>query len=87
MVKIYNVSVPRKYTKDGEEKSMWNNVGKLVVFKSEEGIVSYKLELSMFPETKFGVFEQKPKVEMPKTAPTATTNQETENIAPEDIPF
>ena len=61
-MKIFNVSVPKKYTKDGEEKTAWNNVGKLIYFPaSGDKPEGYALELSMFPETKFGVFEAKPK--------------------------
>lgn len=87
--KIYNISVPKKYVKDGEEKSIWNNVGKLVVFKNDEGLVSYKMELSMFPETKFGVYEQKPKIEVPQLKPIHPTElKPTEpEISPDDIPF
>ena len=63
-MKKYNVSVPKKYMKNGEEKTTWSNVGKLVRFDATndkpEGFV---LELNMFPETKFGVFEDKPKDE------------------------
>lgn len=63
-MQIYNVSVPKKYTKDGEEKTAWNNVGKLVYFPATaDKPAGYALELSMFPDTKFGVFEAKPKEE------------------------
>jgi hypothetical protein len=58
----YNISVPKKYTKNGEEKTAWKNVGTLVRFEATdtkpEGFI---LELNMFPETKFGVFEDKPR--------------------------
>ena len=58
----FNVSVPRTYEKDGETKTAWNNVGKLVHFEATdtkpEGFI---LELNMFPATKFGVFEEKPR--------------------------
>lgn len=61
-MKRFNVSVPKKYLKDGEEKTAWNTVGKLVKFEATadkpEGFV---LELSMFPDVKFGVFEEKPR--------------------------
>jgi hypothetical protein len=57
----YDITVPKKYTKDGEEKTAWNRVGTLVEFPAtadkEKGFI---LELSMYPETKFGVFESKP---------------------------
>lgn len=70
-MKRYDITVPKKYTKDGEEKTSWNRVGTLVKFDATsdkpEGFI---LELSMFPETKFGIFESKPrdeKAEAPAT--------------------
>ena len=61
-MKKFNISVPKKYTKDGEEKTFWANVGKLVYFpKTEEKDAGFVLELNMFPDTHFGVFEDKPK--------------------------
>ena len=63
----YDVTVPKKYTKDGEEKTAWNRVGTLVKFEATaDKPESYLLELSMFPETKFGVFESKPREDEPK---------------------
>lgn len=61
-MKIFHISVPKKYTKDGEEKTTWNRVGRLVYFpKSESREAGFALELSMFPDTKFGVFPDEPK--------------------------
>ena len=61
-MKRYNIAVPRKYMKGTEEKTAWGNVGKLVHFEATgdkpEGFI---IELSMFPETKFMVFEEKPR--------------------------
>lgn len=58
----YNVTVPKKYTQNGEEKTSWKNVGTLVKFEAKDGKPeSYILELNMFPETKFGVFEDTPR--------------------------
>lgn len=63
-MKRYDITVPKKYNKDGEEKTSWNRVGTLVKFDATsdkpEGFI---LELSMFPETKFGIFESKPRDE------------------------
>lgn len=65
----FNVSVPKKYTVNGEEKTAWNNVGKLVKFPPKDGKgESYILELFMLPETKFGVFEDKPRGESSTTS-------------------
>jgi hypothetical protein len=65
-MKRFNVSVLREYEKDGEKKTAWGNVGKLVYFpateSNEEGFI---LELNMFPTTKFGVFPDKPKEARP----------------------
>lgn len=61
-MKKFNISVPRKYLKNGEEKTSWSNVGKLVQFDAtSEKPEGFIIELSMFPETKFMVFEEKPK--------------------------
>ena len=61
-MKRYDVVIPKKYEKNGEEKTAWKNVGTLVRFDASgnkpEGFV---LELNMFPETTFKVFEQKPR--------------------------
>ena len=66
----FNVTVPKKYTKDGEEKTAWNRVGTLVKFDAKDGKQeSYLLELSMYPDTKFGIFEDKPRDES-STPPT-----------------
>jgi len=63
-MKRYNVSVPRQYEKDGETKTAWNTVGKLVQFEATankpEGFI---LELHMFPGTKFGIFEDVPRAQ------------------------
>lgn len=61
-MKRFNISVPKKYTKDGEEKTAWANVGKLVYFpKTDDKQAGFALELFMFPDTKFMVFEEKEK--------------------------
>lgn len=58
----FNVSVPKKYMKDGVEKTAWANVGRLVRFAAEDGKEErILLELNMFPDTKFGVFPAKEK--------------------------
>lgn len=60
----YNISVPKKYTKDGVEKSSWKSVGSLLRFPASNGKdESFMLELNMFPDTKFGVFKDEPKTD------------------------
>lgn len=91
-MKIYNITTPRKYEKNGEEKTAWNKVGKLVKFDATqtkpEGFI---LELSMFPDTKFVLFEQKDDSYKKTSKPQATTQTVEEghpdHIKPEDIPF
>lgn len=77
-MKRYNISVPRKYTKDNVEKTSWSNVGKLIKFEAtSDKPEGYVLELAMFPDTKFGVFEDKPR------EATATVSQDIE--APQEV--
>ena len=93
MIKRFNISVPKKYIKDGEEKTAWSNVGKLVKFDAtDEKPEGYILELAMFPTTTFKVFEDKPKES--QQAPQDNGNQETGYKEPEvegenysDVPF
>jgi hypothetical protein len=60
MATRFNISVPKKYTKNGEEKTAWNNVGKLVYFPATadktEGFI---LELNWLPDVTFKVFPEK----------------------------
>jgi hypothetical protein len=58
----FNITVPKKYTTNGEEKTAWNQVGKLVKFEAKDGKPeSYILELHMHPDTKFAVFKDEPR--------------------------
>lgn len=56
-IKRFNVVTKTTYQQNGEEKTKWNNVGRIVQFDNG-GI---KLELNMYPNTDFAVFEEKPK--------------------------
>lgn len=65
-MKKFNISVPKKYVSNGEEKTFWANVGKLTFFpKTDTKEAGFALEMFMFPDTKFGVFEEKPRDEQP----------------------
>lgn len=55
-MKKYNITVPQKYTKAGEEKTAWNRVGVLI---EKDG--KFFMSLNMFPDTKFSVFEDEPR--------------------------
>lgn len=92
-MKKYDISVPKTYTSNNEEKVQWRNAGTLIIFEEtaekKERIV---LELNMFPNTSFVAFEQKakertePKDEPPSdglTSPDEDGNQ----IDVNDIPF
>jgi len=70
-MKRFDVVVPKKYTKDGEEKTAWKNVGTLVKFDATgDKPESFILELNMYPGTDFKVFEQKPREENADSNPT-----------------
>jgi hypothetical protein len=84
-MKRYNVTTKKTYEKDGEEKTQWMNIGTLVHFPSTgEKDDSFILELSMFPHTKFFVFEQKKKEDKPAEEKGEV---EGEQVAEEEIPF
>lgn len=62
MATRYNITVPRKYEKNGEEKTAWSNVGTLVHFPAtSEKPDGFIIELGMFPQTTFKVFPQEEK--------------------------
>ena len=84
MAKRFDIVVPHKYTKDGEEKTAWKNVGTLVKFEAtSEKPESFILEMNMYPNTSFKVFEQKTR----ESSPSVVPNYPAEGIDPEDIPF
>ena len=90
----YNISVPRKYTQNNVEKTAWNNVGRLIKFEAtQDKPESFILELAMFPDTKFGVFEDKPKtpptpvIQKPAIRVSEGIEYPEEVINPGDIPF
>lgn len=65
--KRYDVVVPKKDPRD-ENKTWWKNVGSLVRFDATtERPEGFILELHMFPDTTFKVFEQKPNPAAPKS--------------------
>lgn len=56
-MKIFNICTKRTYQKDGQEKTIWSTVGALKIQDSGKQFI----ELNMFPNTAFYVFEPKPK--------------------------
>ena len=96
-MKKYNLSKPEKYTgKDGQEKTMWHNVGTLTEFTKQDATVSRIVEIPAIG-LKASVFEQtqrvpvsQPYVPVPKPVediyPTETVSSE-DNIDSSEIPF
>jgi hypothetical protein len=80
-MKRYNITVPKRYNdKQGNEKTQWNTVGSLIYFEANgEKSEGFKLELPIFGNTQFYVFEQKP-----KTASNGGQNYETTNTSHND---
>ncbi len=88
-MKRFDVCVPKKYTQNNEEKTAWNNVGTLVHFPATaEKKEGYVLELSMWPDVSFKVFEQKPRDAKPvKTEEEIVADGSDEGIDESQIPF
>lgn len=85
-LKKYNITTVGSYSKNGEEKKTYPQVGKLVQFEATsdkpEGFV---LELNMFPGTRFCVFPDKPKTdEVHQSAPSDGGSQDVDENS---IPF
>lgn len=87
-MKRFNIVTRRTYKKkNGEEKTQWNIIGSLVQFPAssdrEEG---YALEMNMFPDTKFYVFEQKPREDRNRSAQNDSGDAEISGDD-RDLPF
>jgi len=59
----YRIVIPtgKFKTKEGEEKTRWNEVGRLVAFEKEGKSDGFILELFMFPSLVFKLFLIEPK--------------------------
>lgn len=91
-MKKYNVTSKQTYIKDGVEKATYPRVGRLIHFdpsdKNPDG--GMKLELNMFPNTQFYVFEDKPKVDeqaQPEQHQEEVIDRTEPEVTPEDLPF
>lgn len=89
MIKKYNITVPKKYTKDGTERTLWQNVGVLTEFIKETGEISRKIEIpaigldaQAFP---FSDKDTQTKPATPKKEMTA--EEEYNSINPDEIPY
>jgi hypothetical protein len=60
-MKRYNICTSRTYKdKNGEDKKAWRTVGQLIKWPAtEDKPESMSIELHMFPETRFSVFEER----------------------------
>lgn len=86
-MKRFDIVVPNKYTKNGEEKTAWKNVGTLVKFDATSAKPEgFLLELNMYPATTFKVFEQKEKTQT-QESPSVLPENPSDEINPDDIPF
>lgn len=81
-----DIVTKKTYAKNGQEKALWNNVGTLKIMDDGKMFI----DLAMFPNTAFYVFDRKPK----ETTPTNDQgrddkgfNQAEGEINPDDIPF
>lgn len=89
-MKRYNLSKPRKYVKDGVEKTYWDKVGEMIEFERQDGSVSRIVKIPAIG-LEANVFEEKPREPQqpaPRRAPASDAVQyPQEEINPEDIPF
>ena len=83
-----DIVTKKTYTKDGVEKVKWSNIGTLKI--TDEGKMF--IELAMFPNTDFYVFERKPKEGAPAIKPADDGRDDagfvgSDEISPDEIPF
>lgn len=97
-IKRFNISKPKKYnSKEGVEKTQWNNIGTITEFHKEDGSVSriieipaIGLEASIFPfEPRDGAPQSRPaqRSAPANEPPLETIEYPAEDVNPDDIPF
>jgi len=65
-MKRFNICTARTYEKNGETKKAWRTVGQLIQWPAKEDKPeSFSIELHMFPETRFSVFEERDRDQKP----------------------
>jgi len=82
-MKKYYIKTSETYTKDGEEKTTWHTIGRLIMFEKDGNLYIPAINLSA------KVYEVEDK---PTTTPAAHSElpdavKEAQAIEPEDIPF
>ncbi|MES2216666.1 MAG: hypothetical protein V4481_05235 [Patescibacteria group bacterium] len=86
-IKKYNVCTRKTYKKGEEEKVFWPNVGTLTYFPAYgERKGGFKLELNMFPDVAFHVFEAVERG-VRKDVEEKTIQMDEEEVDPADVPF
>lgn len=91
-MRIYNITVPKKYEQNGEIKTAWRSVGELKRWEANgDKPEGFSLELNMFPDTKFMVFEKQlqptQQTPLPQSAINEVKNEKVEEVKVDDIPF
>lgn len=82
MIKKYNISKPEKYMKDGQEKTVWHNIGTMTEFSKQDGSTSRIIEIPAIG-LKANLFAVVPKV-ISDVKPLAK-NVEIETVSASDI--
>ena len=88
-MKKYNISKPKKYTKDGVEKTFWQNIGTMTEFEKKDGTISRIIEIPAIG-LEANVFVAEPKVDKPKRNISKLEPHEStadEDVDTENIPF
>lgn len=91
-IRKFNISKPRKYTtRDGGEKTAWDNIGTMTEFHKDDGSVSRKIEIpaialdaQVFPFKEQGASSAPRGTGAPAKTDWGAFN---DDINPEDIPF
>lgn len=71
------IVVPETYQHNGEEKTSWNEVGKIIEGKNGKTYI----KLNMFPNQLFHVFDSEPRQQRDRT------ERQPSRITEEDMPF
>lgn len=93
----FNISKPKKYLKDGQEKTYWQNVGTMTEFRKQDGSISRIIEIPAIG-LEANIFPIEPRQNATQQArPVQAVSDEvindivpsfpSEDINPEDIPF
>lgn len=84
-IKKYNISKPEKYAgKDGQEKTIWHNVGIITEFHKQDGGVSRIIEIPAI-SLRANIFEIKSKE--PQKEPASDNGIGIQDNQSDDLPF